>query len=60
MSANIANATGQVASMGNFGLIDLDTSSDAYTFTSLYDGTELQLVFSDEFETDRRSFYPGD
>lgn len=41
-------------------MIDLDTPADAYTFTSLYDGTELQLVFSDEFEADGRTFYDGD
>lgn len=46
--------------MGNFGLIDLDTPEDAYTFTSWRDGSEWQLVFSDEFETDGRTFYPGD
>ncbi|KAJ7667135.1 beta-glucan synthesis-associated [Mycena rosella] len=60
-SANVrVNATGQVASIGNFGLIDLDTPSDAYTITSLHSGKEMQLVFSDEFTTDGRSFYPGD
>jgi beta-glucanase (GH16 family) len=30
------------------------------TRTSLHDGTELQLVFSDEFNNDGRTFYPGD
>ncbi|KAF7369039.1 Beta-glucan synthesis-associated protein [Mycena venus] len=54
------NATGQVPAIGNFGLIDLDTPSDAYTITSLYSGQEMKLVFSDEFNTDGRSFYPGD
>ncbi|KAK0438127.1 glycoside hydrolase family 16 protein [Armillaria borealis] len=54
------NASGQVPEMGNFGLIDLDTPEDAYTFTSWRDGSEWQLVFSDEFETDGRTFYPGD
>ncbi|KAJ7678229.1 beta-glucan synthesis-associated protein [Mycena polygramma] len=54
------NATGQVPSIGNFGLIDLDTPSDAYTITSLYSGKEMKLVFSDEFNTDGRTFYPGD
>ncbi|KAK0202585.1 glycoside hydrolase family 16 protein [Desarmillaria ectypa] len=55
-----ANASGQVPEMGNFGLIDLDTPKDAYTFTSWRDGSEWKLVFSDEFETDGRTFYPGD
>ncbi|KAK0234993.1 glycoside hydrolase family 16 protein [Armillaria nabsnona] len=45
---------------GNFGLIDLDTPKDAYTIKSWRDGREFQLVFSDEFEQDGRSFYPGD
>ncbi|KAK0489149.1 glycoside hydrolase family 16 protein [Armillaria novae-zelandiae] len=60
-SSNLGvNASGQVPEMGNFGLIDLDTPEDAYTFTSWRDGSEWQLVFSDEFETDGRTFYPGD
>ncbi|KAG8976162.1 hypothetical protein FRC05_004411 [Tulasnella sp. 425] len=55
------NGTGQVPTMpGNFGLIDKDTPKEAYTITSKYDGSELQLVFSDEFNVDGRSFYPGD
>ncbi|KAK1228643.1 hypothetical protein PQX77_008237 [Marasmius sp. AFHP31] len=45
---------------GNWGLIDLDTPKDAYTHTSFRDGEELQLVFSDEFNKDGRTFYPGD
>lgn len=53
------NGTGQVPSMP-FGLVDIDTPSDARTKTSLTDGTEWTLVFSDEFNTDGRSFYPGD
>ncbi|KAK0188685.1 glycoside hydrolase family 16 protein [Armillaria mellea] len=60
-SSNLGvNASGQVPEMGNFGLIDLDTPEDAYTFTSWRDGSEWQLIFSDEFETDGRTFYPGD
>lgn len=27
---------------------------------SWQDGSEMELVFSDEFETEGRSFYPGD
>ncbi|KZP15520.1 glycoside hydrolase family 16 protein [Athelia psychrophila] len=55
------NASGQVPSMaGNFGLIDLDTPQDAYTKASYADGTEWDLVFSDEFNTEGRTFYPGD
>jgi beta-glucanase (GH16 family) len=53
------NGTGQVPSM-TFGLIDPDTPSEAHTITSLNDGSEWTLVFSDEFNTDGRTFYPGD
>ncbi|TFK56944.1 beta-glucan synthesis-associated protein [Heliocybe sulcata] len=56
------NASGQVPSMsGNWGLIDLDTPKDAYTHVGYADPTqEMQLVFSDEFNVDGRTFYPGD
>ncbi|KAF8078775.1 glycoside hydrolase family 16 protein [Lyophyllum atratum] len=56
------NATGQIPSMaGNWGLIDLETPRSAYTKPSYQDPSEeMQLVFSDEFNTDGRSFYPGD
>ncbi|KAL7410077.1 glycoside hydrolase family 16 protein [Mrakia frigida] len=54
------NSSGQVpATVGNFGLIDEDTPTDAYTITS-NEGTTWELQFSDEFETEGRSFYPGD
>lgn len=47
--------------MGNFGLIDNDTPKEAYVKPSWADpSSELQLVFSDEFNTDGRTFYPGD
>lgn len=45
---------------GRRGPIDPDTPDWALTRTSLHDGTELQLVFSDEFNNDGRTFYPGD
>lgn len=55
------NASGQVPSMhGNWALIDVDTPQEAYTQISYQDGSELQLVFSDEFSQDGRTFYPGD
>lgn len=56
------NETGQVPIMaGNFALIDRDTPESALTKASFQgDGTELQLVFSDEFNVDGRTFYPGD
>ncbi|KAF9260352.1 beta-glucan synthesis-associated [Marasmius fiardii PR-910] len=56
------NASGQVPEMpGSRALIDADTPSEAYTFISVHDkNTPLQLVFSDEFNLDGRTFYPGD
>ncbi|TFK99149.1 glycoside hydrolase family 16 protein [Pterulicium gracile] len=54
------NATGQVPEMGFSVLIDKDTPKSAYTRTSLEDGSKLQLVFSDEFNHDGRTFWPGD
>jgi beta-glucan synthesis-associated protein KRE6 len=46
--------------VGNWGLIDRDTPKSVYTKPSYQDGTDLQLVFSDEFNTEGRTFYPGD
>ena len=40
-------------------LIDSGTPDDAKSRTG-WDGEEYVLVFSDEFNTDGRSFYPGD
>lgn len=56
------NASGQVPTMsGNWGLIDQDTPRSAYTKQSYNNPEEeLVLVFSDEFNKDGRSFYPGD
>lgn len=55
------NASGQLPSMPNdWGLIDIDTPSSAYTVTSFADGSEWNLVFSDEFNVDGRTFWPGD
>ncbi|KIY70163.1 glycoside hydrolase family 16 protein [Cylindrobasidium torrendii FP15055 ss-10] len=54
------NASGQVPDIGNFGLIDTDTPTDAYTKASYETGEEWQLVFSDEFNEDGRTFYPGE
>ncbi|RDW91994.1 hypothetical protein BP5796_01388 [Coleophoma crateriformis] len=42
------------------GLIDPDTPARAYNRTSTFDGSTLSLVFSDEFNVDGRTFYPGD
>lgn len=54
------NGTGQVPLLINLpSMIDPMTPSDVMTRTG-FDGEEYELVFSDEFETDGRSFYPGD
>ena len=45
---------------GNWGVIDLETPKEVYTKISPTDGGELTLVFSDEFNVDGRTFYPGD
>jgi len=51
------NATGQVPQT-QFSLIDKDTPPDAYEKASPVDGRTMQLVFSDEFEVEGRTFYP--
>ncbi|KAJ6500723.1 glycoside hydrolase family 16 protein [Mycena sanguinolenta] len=54
------NGTGQVPQLTSFPkLIDDDTPSSASTYTGS-DGKKYDLVFSDEFNVDGRSFYPGD
>ncbi|GAA5935488.1 SKN1/KRE6 family beta-glucan synthesis-associated protein [Sporobolomyces koalae] len=56
----ITNSSGQVPSIpGLPGLIDSDTPQSAYTRTG-FDGKEMKLVFSDEFNTPGRTFWPGD
>lgn len=56
-----ANATGQVPTFPtNFQPIDLETPPSAYTKTAYTTNEEYVLVFSDEFNTDGRTFYPGD
>jgi hypothetical protein len=60
------NGTGQVPSIAGsktFGLIDSDTPLEAHTRTGIEGankGVSYELVFSDEFETDGRSFNIGD
>lgn len=55
------NATGQIADFpGNYGLVDKDTPKEALTMKSYMDEEDLVLVFSDEFNQDDRTFYPGD
>ncbi|KAF8987327.1 beta-glucan synthesis-associated [Cyathus striatus] len=54
------NATGQAPVLFQMPeLIDTDTPDEAKTRTG-FDGQEYELVFSDEFNVDGRSFYPGD
>ncbi|KIY65569.1 glycoside hydrolase family 16 protein [Cylindrobasidium torrendii FP15055 ss-10] len=55
------NASGQVPEMnGKFALIDPDTPADARTKMSWRDNKEWTLIFSDEFNVDGRTFYPGE
>ena len=44
---------------GGRGLLDIDTPLSAYQKTGV-NGEDLRLVFSDEFNADGRSFFPGD
>ncbi|GAA5915059.1 uncharacterized protein JCM6883_004228 [Sporobolomyces salmoneus] len=56
----LSNSTGQVPMIpGLPGLIDKDTPQEAYTRVG-FDGETYNLVFSDEFEQDGRTFWPGD
>ncbi|TFK84551.1 glycoside hydrolase family 16 protein [Polyporus arcularius HHB13444] len=55
------NATGQVPDIpGNWGLIDKDTPADLKTKVDYVTGQTWKLVFSDEFNVEGRTFYPGD
>lgn len=52
------NGSGQVPVMtGHFGLIDPDTPNSAYYYNSYKDNSKWQIIFSDEFNVDGRSFY---
>ncbi len=54
------NASGQIPQFTNFpNLIDDDSPSSAMTRVGS-DGHTYDLVFSDEFNVDGRTFYPGD
>nr|XP_019000894.1 glucosidase [Kwoniella mangroviensis CBS 8507]OCF64355.1 glucosidase [Kwoniella mangroviensis CBS 8507] len=54
------NSTGQVPLITNFPyLIDEDTPQDAYDRKG-FDGEDYHLVWSDEFNKDGRTFFPGD
>ena len=53
------NATGQAAVLAGMPkLVDPDTPVEFYTRTG-FDGQEYELVFSDEFNKDYRTFFPG-
>ncbi len=55
------NGTGQVPLLpGLFSLIDQDTPEKAYSWKHPIDGGGFHLVFSDEFNQDGRTFWPGD
>ncbi|KAH8096954.1 glycoside hydrolase family 16 protein [Cristinia sonorae] len=55
------NASDQVPTMsGNWDLFDLQTPRDAYSKPDYMNGKDWQLIFSDEFNVDGRTFYPGD
>ncbi|KAH9955314.1 glycoside hydrolase family 16 protein [Russula dissimulans] len=56
------NASGQVPKLiNNISLIDPATPQSAYTKPSYADPTQQwELVFSDEFEIEGRTFWPGD
>ena len=53
------NGSGQVPKLTIPTLIDKDTPSTAKSWTSP-EGTKYSLVFSDEFETEGRTFWSGD
>ncbi|KAJ9478562.1 putative Beta-glucan synthesis-associated protein KRE6 (putative) [Pseudozyma hubeiensis] len=50
----------RITSLSQRGLIDPDTPQSAMRRRSPVDGSDWHLVFSDEFEEEGRSFYPGD
>ncbi|KZT69160.1 glycoside hydrolase family 16 protein [Daedalea quercina L-15889] len=55
------NASGQVPDLiGNYGMIDKHTPTDARTKTDVMTGKTWEMIFSDEFEVDGRTFWPGD
>lgn len=54
------NASGQIPDLTNFpSMVDSETPKDVQTKVGS-DGKTYELVFSDEFNTDGRSFYAGD
>lgn len=60
LNNEFVNGTGQVTFLFQMAqLIDPDTPSSAATRTG-FDGLPYELVFSDEFNTPNRTFWPGD
>ncbi|TAQ91052.1 hypothetical protein B7494_g586 [Chlorociboria aeruginascens] len=58
--AHVNNNTYPLLKHTRRGLIDPDTPTSAKTRQSTFDGSTLNLVFSDEFNQDNRTFYAGD
>jgi len=58
--AHVNNNTYNLLSNMRLGLIDPDTPISEMTRKSAFDDSTLNLVFSDEFNKDGRTFYPGD
>lgn len=54
------NGSGQVPDLPLFTLVDPDTPPSALTRISAADGASYHLVFSDEFQKEGRTFWPGD
>lgn len=58
--AHVNNNTYPLLSNIRKGLVDPDTPDHAITRKSTFGGPAMNLVFSDEFNDDNRTFYPGD
>ena len=58
--AHVNNNTYPLLKNVRTGLLDPQTPANAKTRISTFDGSTLNLVFSDEFNDDNRTFYPGD
>jgi len=57
---NSVNGTGQINKLPNFpAIVDDATPADAWSRVGA-DGKSYHIVFSDEFNRDGRTFYPGD
>lgn len=55
------NGSGQVPDLTNFfKLVDDDTPTAAQSWTNPVDNSKYHLVFSDEFNREGRTFWPGD